>query len=182
MAKRPPERPRPGVLVFDRLPTPIGAALVLTDEDGVLRAFDWEDYEPRMRRLARRHYGDAEIRSGRASDLIRRAVADYFEGDLAALDRVRWGTGGTRFQRDVWGALCTIPPGETWSYAGLAARVGAPSAVRAVGLANGANPVGVVVPCHRVIGSNGTLTGYGGGLHRKRWLLEHEGATLRDLG
>jgi methylated-DNA-[protein]-cysteine S-methyltransferase len=83
---------------------------------------------------------------------------------------------GTEFQRAVWNALRSIPCGETLSYGALARRIGRPSAVRAVGLANGANPVGVVVPCHRVIGSDGTLTGYGGGLSRKRWLLEHESA------
>ena len=84
-------------------------------------------------------------------------------------------TGGTAFQREVWGALREIACGTTVSYAKLAERIGRPNAVRAVGLANGSNPVGVVVPCHRVIGSDGSLTGYGGGIERKRWLLEHEG-------
>jgi methylated-DNA-[protein]-cysteine S-methyltransferase len=85
-------------------------------------------------------------------------------------------TAGTKFQREVWRALRYIPCGKTISYGELARRIGRPKAVRAVGLANGSNPIGVVVPCHRVIGSNGTLTGYGGGLHRKRWLLQHENA------
>jgi methylated-DNA-[protein]-cysteine S-methyltransferase len=88
-------------------------------------------------------------------------------------------TGGTPFQRLVWAALREIAAGRTLSYAALAGRIGRPTAIRAVGLANGANPVGVVVPCHRVVGSDSTLTGYGGGLARKRWLLEHEGADLR---
>ena len=82
---------------------------------------------------------------------------------------------GTPFQRAVWRALREIPCGETRSYGEIARRIGRPKAVRAVGLANGANPIGIVVPCHRVIGSNGTLTGYGGGIERKRWLLAHEG-------
>jgi methylated-DNA-[protein]-cysteine S-methyltransferase len=90
---------------------------------------------------------------------------------------VPWRASGTAFQLKVWETLCSIPAGETLSYAGLAERIGRPSAVRAVGLANGANPVAVVVPCHRVIGSNGSLTGYGGGLPRKRWLLDLEGVT-----
>jgi methylated-DNA-[protein]-cysteine S-methyltransferase len=91
---------------------------------------------------------------------------------------VPWVASGTPFQLEVWERLCTIPAGETLSYAGLARGIGRPSAVRAVGLANGANPVAVVVPCHRVIGSNGSLTGYGGGLPRKQWLLAHEGAAF----
>ena len=80
----------------------------------------------------------------------------------------------------IWRALCDIPVGQTISYGELARRIGNPKAVRAVGLANGANPIGLVAPCHRVIGANGTLTGYGGGMHRKKWLLEHEGATFRE--
>jgi methylated-DNA-[protein]-cysteine S-methyltransferase len=80
----------------------------------------------------------------------------------------------------VWQALATIPVGQTWTYAQLAAAIGKPKAVRAVGLANGANPVPIVVPCHRVIGAGGSLTGFGGGLERKRWLLRHEGAAFND--
>jgi methylated-DNA-[protein]-cysteine S-methyltransferase len=105
------------------------------------------------------------------------ALRAYFAGDLGAIDQVPVQFDrGTPFQRDVWSALRAIPVGETISYAELARRVGRPSAFRAVGAANGQNPVGVVVPCHRVIASDGTLGGYGGGLERKRWLLAHEGA------
>lgn len=105
------------------------------------------------------------------------ALRAYFAGDLGAIDKVpvRFDR-GTRFQHEVWHALRTIPVGQTISYAALARRVGRPSAFRAVGAANGQNPVGVVVPCHRVIAADGTLGGYGGGLDRKRWLLAHEGA------
>ena len=101
----------------------------------------------------------------------------YFAGDLAAIADVpvRFDR-GTSFQREVWNALREIPVGETISYAGLARRVGRPSAFRAVGSANGRNPIGIVVPCHRVIAADGTLGGYAGGLDRKRWLLAHEGA------
>jgi len=179
MPAKPPEPTRIARLRLDRLPTPIGDALVLTDEDGLLRGLDWEDHEPRLRRLALRHYGDAELVAGPAPLAVRRALGDYFAGDPAAIAALAWRTNGTAFQRSVWTALRDIPLGETLSYAGLATRIGAPKAVRAVGLANGANPVGVVVPCHRVIGTNGSLTGYAGGLERKRWLLAHERAMLK---
>ena len=105
-------------------------------------------------------------------------LAEYFDGRLDALDDVEVELNGTAFQQRVWKALRGIRAGSTSTYAALAAGVGAPSAVRAVGAANGANPVAVIVPCHRVIGSNGRLTGYGGGLDRKEWLLRHEGAAV----
>jgi methylated-DNA-[protein]-cysteine S-methyltransferase len=98
----------------------------------------------------------------------------YFSGELTAIDTLPVATGGTEFQRLVWSELRRIPCGASISYSELARRIGRPAAVRAVGLANGANPIGIVVPCHRVIGANGTLTGYGGGIERKRWLLAHE--------
>lgn len=154
--------------------------LLVQDSDGRLRAVDWEDHEPRLARLLARHYGEGGFRlapgSGRSPAVER--MARYFDGDLHALDDVPVATAGTPFQRRVWRALRDIPVGTTISYGELARRVGNPSASRAVGLANGSNPVGVVVPCHRVIGANAKLTGYGGGLDRKRWLLEHEGAVL----
>jgi methylated-DNA-[protein]-cysteine S-methyltransferase len=106
------------------------------------------------------------------------ALTDYFGGRIAALDDVPVELNGTAFQRQVWNALRRIRAGATASYAGLARTIGMPSSVRAVGAANGANPVALIVPCHRVIGSNGSLTGYGGGLDRKRWLLQHEGVTV----
>src|SRR5262249_26192120 len=108
------------------------------------------------------------------------ALKAYFAGDLKALDAVRVDTGGTPFQRSVWMALRKIPAGKTVSYSALAARIGRTSAVRAVGAANGSNPIPVIVPCHRVIAADGTLCGYGGGLERKRWLLSHEGAETRE--
>lgn len=171
----------PETLILDRVETPVGEALVVVDETGVLRAFDFADYEARMLRLMGRHYPGMALTPGRAPEPIRAAVTRYFEGDLSAFDGIAWATNGTVFQRKVWEALCTIPAGETLSYKGLAERIGSPSAMRAVGLANGSNPVAIVVPCHRVIGANGGLTGYGGGLPRKRWLLSHEGAIFRDL-
>jgi methylated-DNA-[protein]-cysteine S-methyltransferase len=104
---------------------------------------------------------------------------EYFRGQLDALDALPVDTGGTPFQRRVWKVLRTIPAGTTLSYLEVARRVGAEAAVRAVGAANGANPVAIVIPCHRVIGANGRLVGYGGGLDRKRWLLGHENAPIR---
>jgi methylated-DNA-[protein]-cysteine S-methyltransferase len=170
----------PETLTVDRLETPIGTALLVTDERGVLRAFNWTDYEPAMLAWIGRHYPKAKLVDGLAPPAVRGAFEAYFQGEARALDRVPWKASGTAFQLKVWEALCTIAAGETLSYAGLAARIGRPTAVRAVGLANGANPVAVVVPCHRVIGTNGSLTGYGGGLPRKRWLLDLEGARLKD--
>ena len=170
----PPER-----LTLDRLATPIGTALLVTDEAGFLRAFNWTDYEPAMRAWIARHYPKAKLAEGRVPAGVRGPFEAYFKGDARALEAVPWRASGTAFQLKVWEALCGIPAGETLSYAGLAERIGRPTAVRAVGLANGANPLAVVIPCHRVIGTNGSLTGYGGGLPRKRWLLDLEGATFK---
>jgi methylated-DNA-[protein]-cysteine S-methyltransferase len=156
--------------------TPIGDALLVTDETGCLRALDWADYEDRMRRLLRLHYEATPLEAGAAPAGVKQALQNYFSGDLPALQRIAWRTAGTEFQRRVWLALTHIPAGTTLNYAALASRIGKPRAIRAVGTANGANPVSVVVPCHRLIGADGSLTGYGGGLERKRWLLEHERA------
>ncbi len=161
------------------LPTPIGTMVLVFDEDATLRALDWSDHEARMRRLLRLHYGTAfSLRDAALPPAIRDPIAAYFAGDLGAIDGLAVCTNGTAFQREVWAALRHIPAGTTLSYGALAQRLGRTKAVRAVGLANGANPVGLVVPCHRVIGANATLTGYGGGLHRKQWLLAHEGVSL----
>lgn len=171
---------QPERLTLDRLATPIGTALVVTDDEGVLRAFNWTDYEAKMRAWLSRHYPRARVEGGRAPTAVRSRLEAYFQGDASAIDRLPWQASGTAFQLRVWDALCTISAGETLSYRGLAERIGKPSAVRAVGLANGANPISLVVPCHRVIGADGSLTGYGGGLPRKRWLLAHEGASFRE--
>jgi methylated-DNA-[protein]-cysteine S-methyltransferase len=107
-----------------------------------------------------------------------RALEAYFDGNLNALTDLPTATNGTEFQRTVWTALRRIPPGQTISYRTLAEEIHRPTATRAVGLANGSNPISIIVPCHRVIGSNNALTGYGGGLERKRWLLAHEGVQM----
>ena len=171
-----PKPPETLNLILDRLASPVGEVLLVVDAGGAVRALDFHDYEDRLRRLLRLHYGAVVLTEGRAPEAVRRALEAYFAGDLAAFDAIRVETGGTVFQRAVWRALRDIPAGETRTYGQLAQAVGSPKAVRAVGLANGANPVGVIVPCHRVIGANGTLTGYAGGMERKRWLLAHETA------
>jgi methylated-DNA-[protein]-cysteine S-methyltransferase len=170
--------PEPLRLLLSRLQTPIGEMLIVTDTEGHLRVVDWVEFEARMRLLLQRHYGKHGFTLEDASlpGNVARAIEKYFAGDLTALDALSVKTAGTAFQRKVWDALRTIPCGATLSYAQLAAQIGRPAAVRAVGLANGANPVGIVIPCHRVIGSNGSLTGYGGGIRRKSWLLKHESA------
>jgi methylated-DNA-[protein]-cysteine S-methyltransferase len=163
---------------LERLKTPIGVALLVTDGNGDLCALDWADFEGRLLRLMRQQYGRADLVDARGPKAIRTALSGYFAGSFAGLETIRCRFGGTPFQRKVWSALRAIPAGTTTSYGALAARIGAPKAVRAVGHANGANPISVVVPCHRVIGSDGSLTGYGGGLPRKRWLLAHEGVAV----
>jgi len=168
-------------LLTDRIDTPIGTLILVADTEGNLRVTDWTDHEDRMLLLLERHYGKNQFRlePTRNPHGLTAALTRYFDGDLAAIDTLPVQTAGTPFQREVWRALREIPCGTTTSYGELAARIGRPSAVRAVGLANGANPIGVVVPCHRVIGANGSLTGYGGGLPRKRWLLHHESPARR---
>lgn len=159
-----------------RVETPIGQLLLVTDEQQCLRAIDWDDYEDRMHLLMRRQYKGISItlqeiatQSETANDLLA-----YFEGGIGIINTMKVVLGGTDFQRQVWNTLREIPAGQPFSYSDLAIKIGRPTAVRAIGLANGANPISIVLPCHRVIGSDGTLTGYGGGLHRKQWLLQHE--------
>lgn len=160
---------------FDRLATPIGIALLVTDAEGALRALDWEDYEHRMRELLRLHHGAVDLHDQPAPTEMRRAL---FEGDLGQLSAIAWRIAGTPFQQKVWTALAKIPVGTTMSYGALAARIDTPKAIRAVGHANGSNPISVVLPCHRLIGADGSLVKYGGGIERKRWLLRHEGVEV----
>jgi methylated-DNA-[protein]-cysteine S-methyltransferase len=158
----------------DKMKTPLGTAILIADGNGAMLMYCWEENAHDWRKLFRRRYGDPELvaRSDRFGHVA--ALKRYFDGDIGALDTIPVALAGTPFQTKVWNALRTIAGGTTLSYGALADRIGKPKAVRAVGLANGSNPIGVVVPCHRVIGADGSLTGYGGGLSRKRWLLEHE--------
>jgi methylated-DNA-[protein]-cysteine S-methyltransferase len=177
-------------LLFGTAPSPLGriffalsgdalCALGFAHQEAPLRLalakrFGTEALPTATRAVDRDPEGDTSSASSRAAARVRDALARYFEGDLHALDSLPLDGAGTDFQRRVWSALRTIPAGETRSYAELAAQIGSPKAMRAVGLANGRNPISLVVPCHRVIGADGSLTGYAGGLERKRWLLGHE--------
>ncbi len=163
-------------LFIDRINSPIGELLLVADASGKLRALDWSDYEQRMLRLLRLHYGKDGFTLVPALNPngLRDKMERYFAGDIQSIDDIEVQTAGTHFQRSVWNELRNIPAGCAISYGKLAQQITRPGAARAVGLANGSNPVGIVVPCHRVIGANGSLTGYGGGLDRKRWLLDHE--------
>ncbi|WP_395677238.1 methylated-DNA--[protein]-cysteine S-methyltransferase [Inquilinus sp.] len=163
--------------------TPLGPMLALVDAAGSLVGLDFEgaDGTPTFSQRRLRRHG---LQTGPATPVAIRPVADqlraYFSGRLRAFDLVL-APFGTAFQREVWAALCAIPFGTALTYRDLAQVIGRPSASRAVGAANGANPISVVVPCHRLVGSDGTLTAYGGGLHRKAALLELEGARPPSL-
>jgi methylated-DNA-[protein]-cysteine S-methyltransferase len=165
----------------DTLPSPLGRMLVVSDSLHCLRGLAWEDREERLRRDLARIYGrQPELARSAAPAATRRALQRYFAGKLQAIDEIPVQTGGTPFQSNVWRALRRIPAGTTLSYGRMASRLKCPLAVRALGFANGSNPVCIVIPCHRLIGADGSLTGYGGGLERKRWLLEHEGVRFGD--
>jgi methylated-DNA-[protein]-cysteine S-methyltransferase len=168
-------------LTVERMKSPVGPlTLVCCGEQLVTLAFD--DHERRALGALESRHGDVALREGRVARGVREAMNAYFEGELGAVDAIAVRTGGTAFQQSVWQGLRSIPAGETTSYSRLARAIGRPAAVRAVGLANGANPVAIVLPCHRVIGENGSLVGYGGGLARKRWLLAHERSMVTSCG
>lgn len=170
-------------LTLSHIETPTGPMMLLLDDAKRVRLFEWVDHQARMDRLLARHYPKMtfSISESAAPADYPAAIYAYFEGDIEALDALPVAFGGTVFQQTVWHALQTIPAGTTLSYGQLAAQIGNPNAMRAVGLANGANPIALIVPCHRVIGANGALTGYGGGMARKHWLLAHEGALPQNL-
>jgi methylated-DNA-[protein]-cysteine S-methyltransferase len=167
------ERPK---FLIDHQVSPIGMLLVVCDDAGCLRALDFQDYEKRMHQLLYRHYGGLapSLTPGHMPSRITKGISAFFAGELTAIDSIPVAMGGTSFQRKLWTELRRIPAGTTTTYAKLAEVIGHPNACRAVGSANGANPISIVVPCHRVIASNGALAGYGGGIERKQWLLEHE--------
>lgn len=172
-------------LQYDIVSTPIGNKMVVVDHDesDAICALHWTDGgEPEeMSRSLRRHYGDYVLQRVDDPAGHSAAIRAYFAGDVHAIDSLPVSTGGTEFQRGVWLGLRGIPAGEVLTYGEFAARLGRPTAPRAVGMACGSNPVGLVLPCHRVVGSTGSLTGFGGGLDRKQWLLEHEHANLGRL-
>ena len=159
------------------LASPIGPiGMVIAGE--ALEVLDFIDDEGRFDDLVARRYPEGIRRSTSDSSGIADRIAAYLGGQLDAIEDIPTRPSGTAFQQSVWQGLRTIPCGATISYAELAMRVGNPRAIRAVGQANGRNPIAIVHPCHRVIGADGTLTGYGGGLGRKEWLLRHEGSLL----
>lgn len=164
-------------LLYDTITTPIGTVLLVVDGEH-LCSLDYADYEPRMMALLQKRYGVVQL--SKASDPcgFSSRVQRYFAGDFACLDEIPVSTGGTPFQQQVWTQLRTIAVGKTVTYGELAAQLGKPKAYRAVGATNALNPIALVLPCHRVIGSNASLTGYAGGLERKHWLLQHEGIRL----
>jgi methylated-DNA-[protein]-cysteine S-methyltransferase len=162
-------------LLVDKIDTPIGEFIIVADEEGNLRALDWSSHEVRLQKLLQRFCGAFTLTPARNPYGFADVMHAYFSGDTKVIDKLPIRFGGTPFQQRVWTELRSIACGKTISYSELARRINQPKAVRAVGLANGSNPLSIVVPCHRVIGANGDLTGYGGGVERKRWLLAHEG-------
>jgi AraC family transcriptional regulator, regulatory protein of adaptative response / methylated-DNA-[protein]-cysteine methyltransferase len=161
-------------LVLTRLDTPLGDMVAVTD-DAALHLFEFHDrtaLPTEMRRIEARCGAVVEGTTA-VSDALARELSEYFAGARSTFT-ARIAQRGSPFTAQVWAALCEIPCGETRSYGQIATRIGRPSAVRAVARANGANQVAILVPCHRVIGADGTLVGYGGKLWRKQWLLDHE--------
>lgn len=159
-------------------PEPIGTVHLASDGASLV-ALDFGTPEARFLALLRPRFGDVAFDEADDPGGFASAVRAYFAGRFDALRDVPADGGGTLFQRRVWAMLREIPPGETRSYGELARRLDMPGAARAVGAANGRNPVNLVVPCHRVIGGSGDLTGYGGGVERKRWLLTFERDVAR---
>ncbi len=167
------------MIAIDTLESPVGP-LTIAERAGRICRLHFGPDGPSLDAAFERWY-PGEPRLRQPIGVARDVMARYFDGQTGAIDAVAVELNGTSFQIEVWHALRRIPAGRTISYAELARRVGNPAAVRAVGTANGANPVAIIVPCHRVIGSDGTLTGFGGGLDRKQWLLTHEGGVTPTL-
>ncbi|MFL5363017.1 MAG: methylated-DNA--[protein]-cysteine S-methyltransferase [Myxococcales bacterium] len=165
------------LLALSHLDSPVGR-LVFAADEATLHALEFFESEDQLRGKLERSLPEARFENGGVPRFVVDALQAYFSGDVAALEGVRAEGAGTPFQRKVWTALRTVAPGRTTSYRAIAEAIGHPKAVRAVGAANGQNPIALVVPCHRVIAADGTLCGYGGGLWRKEWLLRHEGAIL----
>jgi O-6-methylguanine DNA methyltransferase len=161
----------------DCVTTPIGE-VVFVVEDGILVYVDFADNTARRDSILSRRYGDFRLAYDAKLPRFRSRLAGYFAGDLAGINDLPVSPGGTQFQQRVWLSLREIPVGQTVSYGALAAKLGVPMGARAIGRTNGLNPIGIVLPCHRVLGANKALTGYAGGIERKRWLLRHEGAKF----
>lgn len=167
---------RAAIEAFQIIETPVGRIVLRATGEGLTHC-----QVEGARGEASAGRGERWRAAGENVDHAARALERYFAGERKQFDDLVLAPAGTPFQRTVWNALRQIPFGQTESYGSLAVRVGKPGVARAVGLANGRNPIGVIVPCHRVIGADGSLTGYAGGLSMKEWLLRHEGALAGDL-
>ena len=165
------------LIELTHLDSPVGSIVLAVSPDG-LCALDFTGSERSVQQRLTRVQPGATFGSGPKAKKAAAQVKAYFDGELGALEKLEVAWSGTEFQKKVWGALRAIPVGATTSYGKIAGSIGSPSAVRAVGAANGKNPIALVVPCHRVIAADGTLCGYAGGLWRKQWLLRHERALL----
>jgi methylated-DNA-[protein]-cysteine S-methyltransferase len=163
-----------------RIASPIGTILLVTDVEERVRAADFEGYEEHMHSLLRKHYGSYELSDAIRPTPVEHQLNRYFAGELDALSEAAVCTNGSEFDRRVWTALRQIPAGSVTTYGRLAAELGNAAGARRVGGANAANPIGIIVPCHRVIGKDGDLKGFAWGLERKEWLLSHEKATVND--
>ena len=181
--KNPQRKPQERILkpmhcfLTDRIPTPIGDMILVT-RDGVLLLLEFEDASPRIERQMKARFADFELQLSTNPFGLSDVMEDYFSGNLHAIDSILTDGGGTEFEKRVWAELRKIPCGTTASYGAIARKFSDVNLSRAVGTANGRNPIAIVVPCHRVIGGDGSMTGYGGGIQRKEWLLRHEGALL----
>ena len=165
-------------LQIDRYTCPLGEIVLVADQNK-LCFVDFADNENRMQKLLAARYGEFSFESKPNLLKLRRRFARYFGGDMHAFSAAEFNIGnlltfGTEFQRTVWQNLSTIPTGQTISYQQLSVKIGRPNAVRAVASANANNPIAIIIPCHRVIGKNGNLRGYAGGIDRKKWLIDHE--------
>ncbi len=167
-------------LFIDKIDFEAGTILLVSDGES-LCALDFVGYEARMMRLLQKRYGHVDLIERTNPQGFSHRIQAYLAGDYGSVDKILVSMGGTPFQQRVWLALRTIPLGEVVSYGQLAVKLGKPTAYRAVGMANSLNPIAIALPCHRVIGANADLTGYAGGLERKRWLLQHEGVDLAKL-
>lgn len=173
----------PFEFILSSLGGPLGDLELVADLQGRLISCEYADLEDRLLRLLDARFGPYGwgLTHGAAPPAAKDALDRYFSGELAALEEIPVAFHGSEFQEKVWKALRRIPPGSPASYGGLAAQIGRPGAARAVGSANHRNPLEIVAPCHRVVGASGALTGYAGGLERKRWLLEFEARHARAL-
>lgn len=169
-------------LAYEIVESPIGPLVLVSGADATLHVAEFADQPQRIRTaLARHGTGFDALPRREGPSIAALALSTYFAGSIGAIDEIAAAGAGTPFQKAVWQALRRVPCGQSMAYSAMAEHLGRPNAARAVGHANGANPIAVVVPCHRLVGASGALTGYGGGVERKRWLLSHEAEHVARL-